>query len=83
MRGIEAVTTGFLPSAAISVVKQNKAQRDFFTLASYLKQSGYDTGFIYGGESHFDNMSGFFMGNGFDYVIDQKDYKRNSPLARR
>ena len=75
VRGIEAVTTGFLPSAAISVLKQNKAQRDFFTLASYLNQYGYDTGFIYGGESHFDNMRGFFMGNGFNYVIDHKDYK--------
>lgn len=75
VRGIEALTTGFLPSAAISVVKQNKAQRDFFTLASYLKQYGYDTGFIYGGESHFDNMRGFFMGNGFDYVIDHKDFE--------
>ncbi|MGV6826713.1 MAG: LTA synthase family protein [bacterium] len=74
VRGIEAVTTGFLPTPAISVVKQNKAQRDFFTLASYLKQFGYDTGFIYGGESHFDNMRGFFKGNGFNYVIDHKDY---------
>ena len=80
VRGIEAVTTGFLPSAAISVVKQNKAQRDFFTLASYLKQAGYDTGFIYGGESHFDNMRGFFMGNGFNYVIDDHDY--NNPVFR-
>jgi len=75
VRGIEAVTTGFLPSAAISIVKQNKAQRDFFTLASYLRQYDYDTGFIYGGEAHFDNMRGFFMGNGFNYVIDHKDYK--------
>ena len=74
-RGIEAVTSGFLPTAALSVIKQNKAQRDFFTLASYLNQFGYESGFIYGGESHFDNMRGFFMGNGFDYVIDHKDFK--------
>jgi phosphoglycerol transferase MdoB-like AlkP superfamily enzyme len=74
-RGIEAVTTGFLPTAALSGIKQNKAQRDVFTLASYLKQHGYKSGFIYGGEAHFDNMRGFFMGNGFDYVIDHMDYK--------
>jgi len=35
---------------------------------------GYSTGFIYGGESHFDNMAGFFLANGFDRVIDQNDY---------
>lgn len=75
VRGIEAVTTGFLPTPSVSIVKQNKAQHGFFTLAGYLKQYGYETGFVYGGESHFDNMRGFFMGNGFDYVIDQADYE--------
>ena len=74
VRGIEAVVTGFPPTPAISVVKQVKSQRDFFTLASFLKQRGYDTGFLYGGEGHFDNMRSFFMGNGFNYVIDQNDY---------
>ncbi len=74
VRGIEAVVSGFLPTPAPSVVKLNKSQRDFFTLASFLKQRGYDTGFIYGGEGHFDNMRSFFMGNGFNYTIDQNDY---------
>ena len=74
VRGIEAVVTGFPPTPAISVVKQTKSQSGFFTLASFLKQRGYDTGFLYGGEGHFDNMRSFFMGNGFNYVIDQNDY---------
>lgn len=74
VRGIEAVVSGFLPTPARSVVKLNKSQQGFFTLAQLLKTRGYDNGFIYGGESHFDNMRGFFMGNGFNYVIDQNDY---------
>ena len=74
IRGIEGVVTGFTPSANESVVKLSKAQRGFFTLASLLKEHGYSTSFIYGGEGDFDNMRGFFMGNGFDQVIDQKDY---------
>lgn len=75
IRGIEAVVTGFTPAAKESVVKLSKSQRDFFTLASLLKTQGYSTSFIYGGEGHFDNMRRFFMGNGFDSVIDQNDYK--------
>lgn len=74
VRGIEAVVTGFQPTPAQSVVKLSLSQRHFFSLASLLKQRGYDTEFIYGGESHFDNMIGFFMGNGFQRVQDQKDY---------
>jgi len=74
VRGIEAVVTGFPPSPARSVVKLGLAQKGFSTLASILASKGYDTEFIYGGESHFDNMRGFFLGNGFARVIDQQDY---------
>jgi len=74
VRGIEAVLAGFSPTPAQAVVKRPRAQQDFFTLAGVLRQHGYDTTFYYGGESHFDNMRGFFLGNGFSRVIDQKDY---------
>ena len=74
VRGIEAVVAGFAPTPAQAVVKQPDAQQGFYTLAQTLRARGYDTTFYYGGESHFDNMRGFFFGNGFDRVIDQKDY---------
>ncbi len=74
VRGIEAVTTGFLPSPGRSVVKLGLSQQHFFTLAQLFKEWGYKSRFIYGGESHFDNMRGFFLGNGFDQVVDENDY---------
>ena len=70
VRGIEAVTTGFSPTPARSVVKLGKSQTDFFTIADLLKTKGYHTQFIYGGESHFDNMKSFFLGNGFTDMQD-------------
>ena len=74
VRGLEAIVTGFTPTPARSVVKLGKSQRDFFTLAQLLGQLDYESSFIYGGESQFDNMRRFFMNNGFDKVIDEKDY---------
>ncbi|MGY0557290.1 MULTISPECIES: LTA synthase family protein [unclassified Lysobacter] len=74
VRGIEAVVAGFSPTPAQAVVKQPEAQQGFYTLAQTLRGHGYDTTFYYGGESHFDNMRGFFFGNGFGRVIEQKDY---------
>jgi phosphoglycerol transferase MdoB-like AlkP superfamily enzyme len=73
VRGIEAVVAGYPPTSSVSTVKLAKSQRDFFTLASFLKGQHYTSTFFYGGESHFDNMRGFFMGNGFDQVLDQHD----------
>lgn len=74
VRGIEAVVTGFLPSPSESVVKLSNSQSGFYTLAEALKQQGYDTSFIYGGMANFDNMAGFFNGNGFENIIDEPDF---------
>ena len=40
-----------------------------------LRSAGYRSEFVYGGESHFDNMRGFFLGNGFHNIVDRKDFK--------
>jgi len=74
VRGLEAIVSGFTPTPARSVVKLPNSQRGFFTLAELLSLNGYDTSFIYGGESQFDNMRRFFVNNGFQRVIDQHDY---------
>lgn len=81
VRGIEAVISGFTPTPARSVVKLGKSQHDFFTLADLLQRKGYFCEFIYGGESHFDNMRSFFLGNGFNHVIDQNDYENPEFVA--
>jgi phosphoglycerol transferase MdoB-like AlkP superfamily enzyme len=70
-RGIEAVVAGFPPSPARSAVKLALAQSGFFTLGQLLAAQGYATEFIYGGESHFDDMRTFFLGNGFQHVYDE------------
>ncbi|EKE74932.1 LTA synthase family protein [Gallaecimonas xiamenensis] len=76
VRGLEAITTGFLPTPARAVLKLPRAQSGFFTLASLLKQYGYHSRFVYGGESHFDNMKNFFLGNGFDEIHDLAKFSK-------
>ncbi|WP_158881888.1 LTA synthase family protein [Rhodanobacter sp. L36] len=75
VRGLEAVNTGFLPTPAEAVLKLPRSQHGFFTIAGLLGQFGYHSRFIYGGEAHFDNMRSFFLGNGFDEVIDQPKFE--------
>lgn len=81
VRGIEAVITGFTPTPSRAVVKLDKSQKDFFTIASLLKSNGYETQFIYGGESHFDNMKSFFLGNGFTDIVDFNDIENPQFVA--
>lgn len=74
VRGIEQVTSGFLPNPSESVVKLSGSQQGFFTLAEAFGKQNYDTSFIYGGMANFDNMASFFNGNGFKNIIDETDF---------
>lgn len=81
IRGIEAVTASYPPSSLLSIVKLQQPQDPYASLATIFKQSGYETSFIYGGESHFDNMRGYFYSNGVDKIVEQKDYENPSFVA--
>jgi phosphoglycerol transferase MdoB-like AlkP superfamily enzyme len=81
VRGIAGTTAGFLAVPGKGVVKRSKSQNDFFTFAQLLKPLGYHTMFLYGGEARFDNMRSWFLGNGFDEIVEQKDYKNPAYVA--
>jgi len=74
IRGIAGSVSGNFSVPGKGVIKRNKSQSDFFTIASLLKPYGYHSQFLYGGESRFDNMRGWFLGNGFDEIIDQPKF---------
>jgi len=74
-RGMEAMASGFPPTPAPAVLKLPRASGNFFTLAALLGRRGYASEFIYGGVANFDNMRGFYLANGFDRVIEQKDFE--------
>lgn len=78
IRGLAGMTAGYLAIPGEGVLKRNKSQKDFFTIAQLLKPLGYRTSFIYGGEARFDNMKPWYLGNGFDTVIEQKDFPKPS-----
>ena len=80
VRGIEATVCGFPPTPSSSVVKLGLSQQGFFTIAELLARRGYETEFLYGGESNFDNMRGFFLNDGFDRVIDEAAF--TAPVFR-
>ena len=81
VRGIAGTTSGFLAVPGKGVVKRAKSQNDFFTFAQLLNPLGYHTMFLYGGEARFDNMRSWFLGNGFDEIVEQKDYENPAYVA--
>ena len=74
IQGLEAAVCSFPPLPGEGVVKRPQARQNFFTLASVLRERGYATSFLYGGQGIFDHMLAFFLGNGFDCFIEEKDF---------
>jgi phosphoglycerol transferase MdoB-like AlkP superfamily enzyme len=72
VRGLEAVTLCFPPTAGESVVKR-KDNKDKFSTGSIFKKKGYNVKYLYGGDAFFDNMEDFFTGNGYD-IVDKKTF---------
>jgi len=69
VRGLEAVTLCQPPCPGESKIKQPN-NTGLYTVGTILRQKGYRTQFLYGGDSYFDNMRAFFGGNGYE-IIDK------------
>ena len=75
VRGLEAVTLSLPPSPGESIVKRPE-NGGYFSTGELLRNEGYHTRFIYGGDSYFDNMESFFTTYGYD-ILDKKSYDQS------
>jgi phosphoglycerol transferase MdoB-like AlkP superfamily enzyme len=73
VRGMEGVLSGFPPLPGDAIVHRDRSQ-NVETIARVLKRDGYDTMFLYGGHAMFDNMKPYLVANGFDQIVDEKDF---------
>lgn len=71
VRGLEALSLAIPPTPGQSIVRRPNNE-ELFSMGNVLKAKGYDTRYIYGGNSFFDNMGYFFGHNGYT-VLDISD----------
>ena len=73
VRGMEGALSSFPPLPGDAIVHRDRSE-NVETIARVLKRDGYDTLFLYGGHAMFDNMKPFLAANGYDLIVDQKDF---------
>lgn len=67
VRGLEALSLSVPPTPGQSIVRRPHNE-DLFSLASVFNEKGYQSKYIYGGYSYFDNMGYFFSHNSYQVV---------------
>lgn len=67
VRGLEALSASFPPIPSESIIRRPKSE-NVANIGSVLRNIGYESLFIYGGFSIFDDMQRYFGGNRFSIV---------------
>jgi membrane-anchored protein YejM (alkaline phosphatase superfamily) len=73
IRGFEGVFSSFPPLPGDSILARDKTSR-VETIARVLQRDGYQSLFLYGGHGTFDNISSYTLPNGWDRLIEQRDF---------
>ncbi len=81
-RGLLSVLCSFPSLPGRTVMKLYGAEHPFMSTAEILKQRGYESYFIYGGDLDFDNMGGFFRMKGFENFIGINDFPSEAGLSK-
>jgi phosphoglycerol transferase MdoB-like AlkP superfamily enzyme len=81
-RGLLSVLCSFPSQTGRSLMKKFGAPRPFKSIASILKERGYQSIFVYGGDLQFDNMQGFLREVGFKRFVGQFDFPKEKSLGK-
>jgi phosphoglycerol transferase MdoB-like AlkP superfamily enzyme len=77
VRGLEGVLCSFVPLPGDSIWKRDRSH-GLATIAGVLRDQGYSTEFLYGGDGSFDSMRSFALDNGWDSFLDDSLVGRSS-----
>lgn len=81
-KGIVAVLSGFPSQATESIIKDNDKQIKLPSISKELKNVGYHTSFIYGGDLNFANFKSYIISHGFKSVKDLSDIKTDEKTTK-
>ena len=70
-KGLIAVLSAFPAQATKSIISETDKQEHLPSVAQVFKEQGYQTSFIYGGESEFFGFKPYVLSHGFDHSTDK------------
>ncbi|EQA36482.1 arylsulfatase [Leptospira inadai serovar Lyme str. 10] len=76
--GLLSVLTGIPDRPGITVIRTHQVLGNFGGLGTVLKQAGYNTLFVHGGDIGFDNMSFLFPHWGFESIVGREEMRQKN-----
>lgn len=73
-RGFSGIVSGFPDLPGDSVTTRSQSEDGFLTIATILKNRGFDTLFIYAGQPYYDHRLSFLGSNGFSRFVFEDEF---------
>lgn len=73
-RGTLCTLSGYPSFPTISVMKIPEKSRTMPSIALSLKEQGYQTSYLYGGDINFTNMRSYLLSTGWGVIVSMEDY---------
>lgn len=81
-RGVLATLSGFCAQPTMSLMKYPAKAAALPSIASSLREAGYSTSYIHGGDLNFTNMSSYLYATGFEKLVALKDLSFDAPTSK-
>ncbi len=78
-RGLTSILSGYPAQPTTSIMKYPAKSQSLPSISRSLRNRGYDTQLLYGGDADFTNMRSYFMAMGIDNIVCDTDF----PLSQR
>lgn len=73
-RGVVSILSGFPGQPTTSVMKMANRCGNLPSIAKSMRQAGYATDFVYGGDINFTNMRGYLLSTGYERLVAMGDF---------
>ncbi len=73
-KGMIAILSAFPSQAVRTIIQQPDKFEKLQSLPNAFTQNGYESFFLYGGESEFANFKSYLLSTGIQKIIDKKDF---------
>jgi phosphoglycerol transferase MdoB-like AlkP superfamily enzyme len=81
-QGMGAVFSAFPAQPRTSIITQPAKYKRLSTITEKLKTNGYSSSFVFGGELNYGNIKSYIYYNGFDKIIEGKDFDNDVARGR-
>jgi phosphoglycerol transferase MdoB-like AlkP superfamily enzyme len=73
-RGLVSILSGYPAQPNMSLMKYPRKTNNLYSIARSLRNNGFHTQYVYGGDANFTNMRSYLMATGFQDIISEDDF---------